>query len=212
MKNTPFLAILLSFLMTACIDAQTSSTPLDQLTDFDGIALGTSADVYLTPGDFNVRLEGSKDDLDRMLLNVKDGSLRIGKKNGKWNWRGDGVKVYVSMPTIRSISIGGSGNVKVTEAFGKLGDLDISIGGSGDVDVKGQLAKEVTISVAGSGDVDATDLKAASCEVSIAGSGDVKIGEMDQLKVSVAGSGDVHYKGNPNLNKSILGSGDVIKM
>ncbi|NBC09439.1 MAG: hypothetical protein GVY26_19790 [Bacteroidetes bacterium] len=220
MKRITFLfALLLSFTMTSCLDAQINSgsgnetsTPVDQLTDFDAIALGTSADVYVTPGDFDVRMEGPKDDLDRMVLNVEDGQLSIGKKSGNWNWSRSGVKVYVSMPTIRTISIGGSGNVQVTEAFEQLGDLNISIGGAGDVDFKGKMAKEVEISVAGSGDVDASELNAASCDVSIAGSGDVKIGEVEQLKVSVAGSGDVRYKGNPTINKSIVGSGDVIKM
>jgi len=220
MKRTTFLfALLLSFTMTSCLDAQINSgsgdetsTPVDQLTDFDAIALGTSADVYVTPGDFDVRMEGPKDDLDRMVLNVNDGQLNIGRKSGNWNWSSGGVKVYVSMPTIRAISIGGSGNVEVTEAFEQLGDLKISVGGSGDVDFRGRMAKKVKISVAGSGDVDASELNAASCKVSIAGSGDVKIGEVEQLKVSVAGSGDVRYKGSPAIDKSIIGSGDVIKM
>ena len=220
MQRTLLFIFLLSIVASSCgnIQMDTSSddqtsTPVDQLTDFDAIALGTSSDVYITPGDFEVRMEGPKDDLDRMVLNVDDGQLNIGRKSGNWNWSsGGGIKVYVSMPTIRAISIGGSGNVEVTEAFEQLGDLKISIGGSGDVDFKGQMAKEVKISVAGSGDVDASELGAASCKVSIAGSGGVKIGEVDQLKVSVAGSGDVRYKGSPAIDKSIIGSGDVIKM
>jgi hypothetical protein len=211
MRKIALVVIALAAVMTSCLDAQTSSQNPKDLTGFESIALGTSVDVIVTPGDYEVRVEGP--DAERVQLSVSDdGTLGISKKGNGWNWSRGSAKVYVSMPTISAIAIGGSGDVTITEPFDKLGDLSISIGGSGDVVFKGNNAKTVTIAVAGSGNVDAAELTGASCEVSIAGSGDVKIGEMNRLEVSIAGSGDVRYKGDPSIEKSVLGSGDVKRM
>lgn len=211
MKKIAIVLIALATVMTSCLDAQTNAQNPEDLTGFESIALGTSVDVIVTPGDYEVRVEGP--DAERVQLSVSnDGTLGISKKGSGWNWSRGSAKVYVSMPTIKEIAIGGSGNVSVTAPFTKLGDLSISIGGSGDVIFKGSNAKSVTIAVAGSGDVDAAELTGASCDVSIAGSGDVKIGEMSRLEVSIAGSGDVRYKGSPSIKKSVVGSGDVKRM
>lgn len=214
MKN--FLAI--CFLMmsgvfiTAC--AQTngnSSSSGADLRNFDGIALGISADVYVSQGDYNVEVTGPAKSTDQIALNVDGGTLSIGTKRGIRSWSSKGVKVYVTMPNISSIAIGGSGDIKVKGAFDNMDDLSISIGGSGDVDIAGK-AKSIEFSIAGSGDIDASGVDADSAEVSIAGSGNVKVGKVNTLEASIAGSGDVYYKGNPRVEKSVVGSGNVRKL
>ncbi len=214
MKNLLALCFLIvsGFAITACAqtNGEMSSSSTD-LRDFEGIALGISADVYVSQGDYNVEVTGPEKSVDQVELNVNGGTLGIGTKRGTRNWNSRGVKVYVTMPNLSSIAIGGSGDVKVEGAFNNMGKLSISIGGSGNVDIEGQ-AESIEVSVAGSGDVDASGVDANRAEVSIAGSGNVKVGAVDKLEVSIAGSGDVYYKGNPSVEKSVIGSGDIRKL
>ncbi|WP_425422142.1 head GIN domain-containing protein [Phaeodactylibacter xiamenensis] len=214
MKNLLALCFLIvsGFAITAC--AQTNgkmSSSSAELRDFDGIALGISADVYVSQGEYNVEVTGPEKSVDQVELNANGGTLGIGTKRGTRNWNSRGVKVYVTMPNLSSIAIGGSGDVKVKDNFNDMENLEISIGGSGNVEIAGK-ASRVEVSVAGSGDVDASGVDANRAEISIAGSGNVKVGEVDKLEVSIAGSGDVYYKGNPSVEKSVVGSGDVRKL
>jgi hypothetical protein len=214
MKNLLALCFLMAsgFAITACAqtNADMSRSSAD-LRDFDGIALGISADVYVSQGDYNVEITGPEKSIDKVELEVNGGTLGIGTKRGTRNWNSRGVKVYVTMPNLSSIAIGGSGDVKVEDAFNNMGKLSISVGGSGNVDIAGK-AKSIEISVAGSGDVDASGVDADRAEISIAGSGNVKVGTVDKLEASIAGSGDVYYKGNPSVKKSVVGSGDIRKL
>ncbi|MBL7793248.1 MAG: DUF2807 domain-containing protein, partial [Saprospiraceae bacterium] len=121
------------------------------------------------------------------------------------------VKVWITVPTLKALSLAGSGDIITKTAFNGLDNLKMDIAGSGTIEVKGS-ANSASVDIAGSGDVKAADLETKSVEVSIAGSGDCYIHAVDMLKVSVAGSGDVHYKGRPRVKTSIAGSGEVETM
>jgi len=209
MKKVTLISVLMAFVLSSCLSAQKESEPIESLTNFQSISLGTSADVYISKGDYKVEMEGPKNFTSKMVFRVDGGNLKIERQRNLMDWNGGRVKVYVTMPAIESIAIGGSGNVELQEPFEGLGQLEIAIGGAGDTKLMGS-SESLSISIAGSGNVDASSLNTASCEVSIAGSGDAKVGEVEKLEVSIAGSGDVHYRGNPSIEKSIVGSGDVI--
>lgn len=215
MKNVFFVCFLLlsGFSITAC--AQTYSgdmaSEIANLEGFDGISLGISADVYITQGDYSVEVKGPEKSISNVALSVNGDDLSIGSKRSLRSWNSRGVKVYVSMPELANINIGGAGDVEVQTPFNNMNKLDIAIGGSGDVSISGE-ANTVSVSVAGSGDVDAAGVNAGRAEVSIAGSGDVKVGRVEQLEVSIAGSGDAYYMGTPSIDKSVVGSGNVRKL
>ena len=211
MKKWPIMMLALSLVASATLFAQGSEKKTIKTDEFTSIGLGLSATVYVMKGDHKVEVEGPASAVDKMKFETKSGSLNIEREDNLRNWKGNGVIVYVTMPNITGLAIGGSGDIIVKDDFTTMGDLDLSIGGSGSIKMSGR-AKNVSVSIAGSGDVDATGLSGNNCEVSIAGSGEAKVGEMQALEVSIAGSGDVGYKGEPKPTKSIVGSGDVKKM
>jgi len=178
--------------------------------DFQSIGVGLNATVYLTQGSrYKVEIEAQKNIIDALKKEVKDGSWNIGfgdKVNAK-NYKK--AKIWITMPTVRSLSIGGSGEIIGQTAFNNLDDLKLSIAGSGEIDLKGD-AKACKLNIAGSGKINAKNLEMASAKVSIAGSGTtyvhVKGGE---LNVSIAGSGSVFYNGSAKIKTSIAGSGSV---
>lgn len=180
------------------------------LDEFKSIGLGCSATVYVEKGSTQkVVVEGQKNIIDLLKREVKGQSWNIGFEKNVYSH--DKLIVYITIPDVDALSIGGSGKIISKSSFENLDDLKMSIGGSGTIEFSGS-AQNVEVSIAGSGDVKASGLRSETCKVSIAGSGDCYIEAGERLDVSIAGSGDVHYKGRPRVKSSIAGSGDVESM
>ncbi len=220
MKALSFTAGLLAIFLCSAASAQKWSNSITgegpvvkedlSLAEFQSVGLGISGTVYLTPGKTQkVTVEGQKNLIDNLKREVKNGSWNIAFDK---NVRGrSDMKIYITMPTVKNLSIGGSGKIIATEAFHNLGDLKFAIGGSGNIEFAGS-ANSVEVSIGGSGHVKAAGLKVQNSKVSIGGSGNCYIEVGEQLDVSIAGSGSVHYKGRPKIKSSIAGSGKVATM
>jgi len=225
--------------MTACQskwekDGGTSVAPSGQgatrtyaASGFTGVDLRGSDDVDVKTGTaFSVTAEGDPKILDQLEITVVNGTLRVGRKDGKWFGGDDsGVVVRVVMPKLQSASVAGSGDLTVDRAEGDVsaaiagsgnlsiadlrgGAADLSIAGSGDLSVKGVAAK-LSAAIAGSGDIEAGGLTASTADVSIAGSGSVKGVVKGAASVSIMGSGDVELTGGAKCTVSALGSGEA---
>lgn len=198
---------------------------------FDEISLGTHADLYLTIGSkTSVELVGDEDDIDEIETEVVNGSLRIrNESRWGWNWSSDKVKIYITVPEIKAISVSGSGNI-YGESTIKADDLELSISGSGNIelDIEATEAsmtisgsgnaelegsvKDLTLRISGSGSIEAESLRAEDAEVRISGSGSVEIYASESLEARIAGSGSVYYYGDPKqVDSSSAGSGKVKK-
>jgi uncharacterized protein YggL (DUF469 family) len=175
--------------------------------NFHSLGLGINATVYLTQGSsHSVEIEAQQNIIDNLELEVENGSWNIkGKKRIK-DYKS--VVIHITMPTVKALSIGGSGKILGKSDFKNLEELKVSIGGSGEVSLAGS-ATTTSISIAGSGKVDVRQLGSASSKVSIAGSGDAFVDVKDKLTVSIAGSGSVFYNGKPSVKTSVAGSGKV---
>ncbi len=180
------------------------------LSAIESIGLGISGTVYLTQGSTQkVVIEAQQNIIDNIKQEVKNGSWNISYRN---NVRGhDEVKIYVTIPNVKALSIGGSGKILGQNSFNNIDRLAMSIGGSGYIELSG-MAKDVDVSIGGSGKVKASNLKAENCKVSIGGSGDCYVEVSESLKASIAGSGDVYYKGRPKISSSVAGSGRIQSM
>ena len=180
------------------------------LKDFTSVSLGVSADMELTQGEsFSVQYIGEENFLEYLEVEVKNNDLNIKIKRGYWMKNQKPMKFKVTMPSVNSINLGGSGTITAMNSF-KSKNIEINIGGSGDIFMKGE-AESIDVNVGGSGTVKMYDMPTKKAEVNIGGSGDCYMTVSDKLEVNVAGSGDVHYKGNPSIEKNIVGSGEVTK-
>lgn len=179
------------------------------LDQFHSIGLGISAELHLRKGSQSVRIEAPQRVLDNLKSEVKKGSWNIEMRDKIKNYKN--VHIYVSLPTIKALSVGGSGAIIGETPFDNLDKLSIAIGGSGEVTMAGS-SESVSISIGGSGDVFMEDFETNDCSISIGGSGDCRVHVRDHLKASIAGSGDVRYRGNPKIKSSVVGSGDIRAM
>jgi hypothetical protein len=198
---------------------------------FDGVALSGGFNVVIRQGSgHKVEIKTDRNLLPLIETRVIDGSkgrtLEIAPKKGVNVHSSTSPSLTIEMPSLRAVSVAGSGTVKV-EAM-KTGGVDASIAGSGDIRFASLDAERLgmkvsgsgdivaagrcgnaTVSIAGSGDVKAADMVAEEVKVSIAGSGDAQVHATKRLNVSIAGSGDVKYAGSPEISSSVAGSGKV---
>lgn len=173
---------------------------------FSKIDLSGSPDVEVAVGPAtSVSVTGDDNILPIIETTVSGDTLRIDSK-GSFN-TSLGVKVSITVPTLDSASILGSGDIHVTGL--KAGNMDAGVTGSGDLTLTGAVDR-LSAKITGSGDVRAGDLAAKSVRVTVTGSGDATIRATEELDASVTGSGDVHYFGNPpQVRKNVIGSGDI---
>lgn len=194
--------------------------------DFTGVALNVPAHVELRQGNKqSVVVEGQQNIIDNLKLTVKGDTWNIRFDENVKNH--EKLKFYITIPTLKNVSIHGSGKIIGEGSWSGLDDLDCSIHGSGDIvlDVDSQnvdcaihgsgdirltgQAKYHEVKIHGSGDVRNEGLSAQDAKVKIFGSGTAKVAVANGLDVSIHGSGDVYYKGSPSLETSVHGSGNI---
>lgn len=181
------------------------------VTGFDAIEVAGPFDVIVNVGKgASVRAVGEAKDLDRLKIEVEGRELEIGSKERRWNdWsRTQPIKIFVTVPSLKKVSLAGSGDVQVDRV--RAEDFAASIAGSGDLTIAALAATAAKFSIAGSGDLTASG-SCRTASVSIAGSGDVNIGGMrcQSLTASIAGSGGINANATQTAKVSVMGSGDV---
>lgn len=198
---------------------------------FDRIEVAGPYDVEVRTGAApTVQAKGRQRALERMVVEVRDGQLRIRtqKQRGlSWSINADKVALVVTMPSLAGATIAGSGVIRADRVRGKsfegsvagsgeiaIGSLQVdalklAIAGSGGTKAAGGRVNSAALDVAGSGSIDTRAVRAESAKVVIAGSGNVAAQATGTASVSIMGSGDVEIIGGAKCSVSKQGSGDV---
>ncbi len=213
-----------------CIDGEGDVVTQELLiNEFTSVKSRGTSQVYITQGnDFKVEVEGQQNIIDNIETDIQDGEWEIEFEDCQRNFTK--LKIYITMPVIKSLEVSGSGDMFGQDAF-VVDDIDLKVDGSGSIDValdnatdvyariagSGKIKLEGTTNhlgakISGSGDLEAYDLEANTGDIKIVGSGDAEVTVYDELNVKIEGSGDVYYKGNPIINVDITGSGDLKNM
>ncbi|MFC7536122.1 head GIN domain-containing protein [Sphingomonas sp. GCM10030256] len=186
-----------------------------------------------TGGQPAVSARGPSEALDKMVVEVVDGTLKIHPQRKKgmfrgWNWgdHKDTVQVAVAGPMLSRATIAGSGDMVVNRIAGErfqgtvagsgnlnlpnvaVQQLGLEIAGSGNVTARGR-AERVAYEIAGSGEIRAGEVLAEEAAAEIAGSGNIAAQATRTAKVDIAGSGNVQVSGGAKCSVSKAGSGNV---
>lgn len=219
-------------LITSATLAQKRETR--NVSTFTKISFQTAGKVYVKQGSpQKVEIEGSAEALEKIKTEVEGERLTIGPENKwmNWNWsNNDKVTVYITVSSIKALSVSGSGvlvaQTKITSAenmdlnvsgSGSLtaeieaGEVDCDVSGSGGIEIKGKF-KSVNADVSGSGTVSVNGTISGKADFEISGSGRVEAsGSAESLRTDISGSGKV-MGASLVVNTAkidITGSGDV---
>ncbi len=212
-------------------EAAGQATRSFQVAGFERLEVGGPYEVTVTTGSApSVRASGSQKAMERMIVEVDNGTLKIRTKkrsNFDWSSRSGSVKLAVTVPRLTAAQIAGSGSIAVDKVAGdsfdagvagsgevRLGRVDVKrfkagIAGSGEIHAGQGRAAMVDYEIAGSGDIDGARLVAEAATVEIAGSGNVSGNATGQASVEIAGSGNVRLTGGAQCTVSKSGSGNV---
>ncbi len=203
-----------------------------QVGEFERLEVAGPYDVTVTTGGApSVRASGGERAIERMVVEVEGGTLKIHpkKRSGmSFGWsRSHPVELTVTVPRLTAAAIAGSGDIAVDKVAGdafeagvagsgnlRLGQVDVKrlkagIAGSGEIRAGRGRAAAAEYEIAGSGDIDAAGLVAETASVSIAGSGNVAAHATGTASVDIAGSGNVRMTGGAKCQVSKAGSGNV---
>lgn len=233
MKNlTKTFAILLTIIF-GTLDSDGQSRESRNLSNFSAISVTSGIDLYINQGKTeSVSVSADKDKMDKIVTEVKDGTLNIYVENGKWNWfnwNNKPVKVYVTVKDLNSVSATGGSDVYSEK---KLDLIKLKVSATGGSDIKLEVdADEIVCQTTGGSDVSlsgtatvfkgsstggsdlkASELKSSYCSVSSTGGSDVYVWAEKEISISATGGSDVYYKGAARVVKSSsTGGSDIHK-
>jgi hypothetical protein len=224
-------ALLLGLALLAGLPPASAQTPEGRTYtpgNFDAVEISGSADVRFTQGPNDQVFVRGDDEVQRaVLLEVRNGRLRI-DQGGAWRfWDSNRVRVEVQARDLGRVTISGAGDfvapapvraerlvVNISGAgsarFERLDAraLSFQITGKGDGQVAG-TAKELLVKISGHGEFRGEDLRSELCEVQVSGVGNARVWSVDQLRLSVAGVGKIDYWGTPQVQRRVSGAATI---
>lgn len=233
MKNS-LLALTAIFLLSSCnihtiygsgnIITENRKTAL-----FTGIDAGGSFEVVLKNGpQTEVVVESDDNVIGNIETKVTDGVLHIGfRRNGSFT--NALFKVYVTMPDVSRIDLGGASTLTTNGLVKSTGKLEVEADGASHVDMeldapevaldasgasqvklKGRT-KTYTIDADGSSDVKSADLLAETVTVDVSGASTADVFASVQLKIDADGASHVNYRGEAKVESKTGGAASVEK-
>ena len=202
--------------------------------NFTGIVAGGPIDVVVTmDGSESCRFEGDAEAISTLLAQVEGSTLVIRPQMSwkSWERKYDGKKIiaYVSAKRLQSLTMSGSGSMKVKGSVNssdfsvilsgsgsltvtsKSKNLSAVLSGSGSLNIAGE-ANDASITLSGSAVFAGKNFSVKDLSTQMSGSGKVNIEVSDNLNAVISGSASVFYSGNAEVKQTILGSGKVVKI
>lgn len=196
--------------------------------NFNSIENDISATLIITQEEtFSILANGQANILDLIDFKVESNKLNIGFKQACVNSNFDSLLIHISLPTLNSLQINGSGQAIIENTL-NCSQLELDISGSGNIkasvnaskNLKGNISgsgtielygntPEASFDISGSGEIHGYDFQTLNSSVNISGSGDAELFATESLNADISGSGDVQYKGSPKVSSSVSGSGEI---
>jgi hypothetical protein len=174
---------------------------------FDAVELAGANNVTVRVGrDRSVVVNGDDNLLDRVTTEVAAARLVIDNRGGFST--NSPMSVDVTVPSLRAITLSGSGNIDAADVHAER--LVVRLSGSGNIRAAGE-ATHLRVTLIGSGDVELVQLVARHVDADLRTSGHIAVRATDSLDASVAGTGAITYVGDPaHVTKNVTGNGAIV--
>lgn len=157
MKKNSIIGIILISLIALMpqfsIQAQEVSKEF-KVDKFHSLDLTTVGSVYFTQAPkCNVKIDGKKENVDKLLVYVENGTLCIEPKEENLNGTKNGVNIYITAPTLEELVFCGVGALYCEEEL-KLDNFKCALEGVGKIYVRNLKCKKLKAEVEGVGKAD----------------------------------------------------------
>lgn len=202
------------------------------LTQFHSVEILTDADVDITnKGPISALATGAPDVLDRLVMEARDGRLRISMRrlagDSQRSKAAQPLHIQINAQMVRELHLIGSGRVAIDGLRGQR--MKLILRGTGQMDVaaingehlsvemlgQGQMrlagtAKQAAIRLSGDNGFSAPRLLVQQADIVADGAGSHQLSVSKQAKISLRGTGRVEILGQPACTVRNMGLGTVI--
>ncbi len=198
---------------------------------FNAIKVSAGIDLYITMGETEeVKIVADDDIIDKLITEVKDGTLRIYMKDNNWfNWSVRGSrKAYVTVKELVAISASSGSDVrsentlkgeslKVKASSGSDVEIDIfyksfslDTSSGSDAKVSGKV-KTFKAEASSGSDIKAQNLESTICKLRASSGSDITVKVSGELYAKASSGADIRYYGNPEIRDIDESSGGDVK-
>lgn len=171
-----------------------AETKVYPLKNFSKIDASAGLEVVLKQGPHNVVVDHSKGEFDRVVVEVKGDTLKLGRKSGIYRNNSGRVTITVTAPDISSIDV--SSGVTLEADNYRFASLDLDVSSGGGVDLSGSC-RALSVDVSSGASVDAEDLKCETVTADASSGGSVEAFASRSASGSASSGGSIEFEGNP---------------
>ena len=199
------------FVFSSCIRKKadygkmvTKNIPVEKFNELEVAAL---VPVHIIQGkECCIKVKGPEELLSYMNFDVEEGKLVIQMKELDsgfgipfYSFKRDKVtrkvEVYVTVPTLTHMSLGGTSPIFFPDSI-TLDKLNITSNGTSNININKMMINQLNISINGVSDVNIKSLAAKQANFDISGSSDIKMnsGHVDNTSFSISGNADLKIR------------------
>ena len=213
MKSVPFLTSLAMAISCLSVQAQTVTKQFD-VNKFDRIDVGSSIDVTVRQGNFNVEVDLPSGETKYLDLKTENGVLVARFKRPAGEWMSSVTRksphLTVTMPTLKAVTLSGASDGNIS-GFRNLDEVNIQLSGASDLIMKDVAARRIRLKAQGASDVSLSG-SADYLEAEMSGSSDLSAGNLvaDEVVVRAQGSSDATVNARRKVSKYARGGSDIV--
>lgn len=182
-----------------------------EVPDFRGVAVSHGIRAEVKVGPKSVRLEGNKDDLARVKLEVKDGVLTTQvEKSSMFSSKGlKDVRLYVTSPRVESVAASGGSDVDAEAT--RVDTFEVAASGGSEVDVTKVDSQKFVAAASGGSEL---NLEGRAGELKIVGSGGsiIEANKLRTESLHVTASGGTRVENSPERSiEGLMSGGSMVK-
>jgi hypothetical protein len=180
-----------------------------EVEECSGISVKNIGNIFLTQDNSqSVKIEADDNIIDNIITRNENGLLLAGIEDGSYS--DITLRIYVSLKSIKSITINGAGNITSQNSF-NCDSLYVTINGVGNIVFTGE-GNYLNCFINGAGNITSENFIVEKCKVFVNGAGNCTVNVSEDLDAAINGAGAIIYYGNPvNVTTSIVGTGQIIR-
>jgi hypothetical protein len=164
------------------------------LSGFDRVDVSAGIEVTFSQGPFSVKVDDPNGNFDRLIVEVRGNTLKIGRRNNWFDWRGVDYTATVSAPNLTAIDAS-SGSAFEGHNL-SLRDLKVDVSSGASVEVSGTCAG-LRVDVSSGADFEGEALKCETASVDASSGADADAFATRTADGNASSGANVTFHGKP---------------
>lgn len=177
------------------------------LSGFDRIDVSAGIDVTFSQGPFSVRVDEPDGNFDKLIVEVRGNTLKIGRRNSWIDWRGVDYSATVSAPNLIGLDVSSGASFEGYSL--SLRDLSVDVASGAGVELSGSCAS-LQLDISSGARFEGEGLKCETASVDASSGANADAFATRSASGNASSGGSVTFYGQPaQLAKDTSSGGSV---